>query len=407
VATVVTDAGGASTTACVSGTDPERRRTVRVGHSWHVDARTAGAHATRDALRVSRPRLLLVFAAFDYDLPRLLAGVAAQAGPVPVVGCSTAGEIGPGPALRDGVVVVCLAGDFTVTTTHATGMGAAPRRAGEAAARALLPLPVTPNRVTLLFTDALAGDQQEMIRGAYGVLGATVPIVGGGAGDALRMQTCRQFHDGRVLQDAVVAASIGTHGPIGVSLRHGWQRNGAAMVVTASAGNAVHTLDDHPALDVYLDRYAAPAGLANDPATFAAFGLTRPLAVARRGDVTIRHVLGADPVTRSLHCAGSVPMGAAAWFTTGDASSTLGATDDACADALQQLGGHPALALLLFDCAGRRALLGDAGVVAERQVIDRRSGSAAVAGFYTYGEIARVRGVNGFHNQSVVALTLA
>ena len=28
-------------------------------------------------------------------------------------------------------------------------------------------------------------------------------------------------------------------------------------------------------------------------------------------------------------------------------------------------------------------------------------------GFYTYGEIARTRGVNGYHNQTIVALALS
>jgi hypothetical protein len=32
---------------------------------------------------------------------------------------------------------------------------------------------------------------------------------------------------------------------------------------------------------------------------------------------------------------------------------------------------------------------------------------APIAGFYTYGEIARTSGVRGFHNQTLVVLALA
>jgi hypothetical protein len=32
---------------------------------------------------------------------------------------------------------------------------------------------------------------------------------------------------------------------------------------------------------------------------------------------------------------------------------------------------------------------------------------APVAGFYTYGEIARTRGMRGFHNQTLVVLSIA
>lgn len=387
--------------------DPTRRRSVRVGHSWDPVAGRAGAAAAGEALRdVPVPRLLVVFASFGYDLPELVAAVGAVSGGVPVIGCSAAGEIGPGPALRLGVVVICLGGEFAVTTAVAVGLHDGPRRVGESVARALLPLPDTRNRVVLMLTDALAGDQQEMIRGAYAILGATVPIIGGGAGDNMRMETSRQFHGERVLQDAVVAAVIGTDSEIGLSVRHGWHRQGDAIVVTGSAGNDVYTLDDRPALDVYLDRHAAPGGVEYDAAAFAEFALTRPLAVARRGDLAIRHVRGADPVARSLICAGAVPRGAAAWLATGDESSTLAAMDAACVEAIARLGDAPLLALLLFDCVGRRAVLGSEGVLVERDLMEQRVAGAPLAGFYTYGEIARMRGVNGFHNQTVVALAL-
>jgi hypothetical protein len=381
-------------------------RWVRVGHYWDTDAWEAGAKAAREASDGPDPKLLMVFASFGYDLRELIDGVMEAAGDVPVIGCSTAGEVGPGPALSHGVVVVGLGGDFTVTTTYATGLVERARGVGEDIASALLPLPDTRNGVVMMLTDALCGDQQEMIRGAYGILGATVPLVGGGAGDNLRMLTSRQFYGGKIFQDGVVAAHIGTDGPIGLSIRHGWHCGGTAMVVTASAGNEVHEFDDRPALDVYLDLHHAPPGVEKDAQAFAEFALTRPLAVARRGDIAVRHVLGADPDARALVCAGGVPKGATAWLASGDVESNLAAAESACTDAIDALDGDPALALLVFDCAGRRAVLGDEGILIEREAMQRGAGSAALAGFYTYGEVGRIKGVTGFHNQTVVAVAL-
>ncbi|TML27874.1 MAG: hypothetical protein E6G35_09070 [Actinobacteria bacterium] len=348
-----------------------------MGQSEDADPYEAGRAATRAALDLPEPRLLMVFASFEYDLARLLAGVAEVAGDVPVIGCSTSGEIGPRPEQANGVVVVGFGGAFHVTTAYATGLHDGARAVGETVAKALLPLPPTSHRVTVMLTDSLAGD------------------------------TSRQFHGQRILQDSVVAVSIGTEGPIGLSIRHGWHLRGDAMVVTGSTGNSVHTLDDRPALDVYLDRHAAPAGIEHDPAAFTAFALTRPMALARRGQVAIRHVLGADPGTRSLICAASLPKGAAAWLATGDAAATLAAADAACAEAVEELAGVPLLALLVFDCAGRRGVLGDDGCVEERRMMSARAGTSPLAGFYTYGEIARTRGVNGYHNQTIVALALS
>jgi hypothetical protein len=385
---------------------------VRVGHSWAADPFTAGVQATREALDLAEPKLLLVFASGGYQLDRLLAGVRSVSGDTPLIGCSTSGELGPRPEPRDGVVVACLGGAFTVTTARATDLSEQPREVGETIGRALLPLPPTRHRVVLLLTDPLiahplAGDQQEMVRGVYGVLGATVPLVGGGAGDQLGAATCQHLYGDQILHDSVVAASIGTDGPIGLSVRHGWRRQGEAMVVTGSSGRYLHSLDDRPALDVYLDRFRAPAGLLDDPAAFATFTLTRPLAIARRGDVAVRQVVGACPASRALICAASMPRGAASWLVSVDTKDMLAAADEACADAIGQLGGEPLRALLVFDCVGRRSALGDDGRAQERRLLGEHAGGAALAGFYCAGEIARGRGVNGYHNQTIVALALS
>ena len=39
--------------------------------------------------------------------------------------------------------------------------------------------------------------------------------------------------------------------------------------------------------------------------------------------------------------------------------------------------------------------------------IGEHAQGAPVAGFYTYGEIARTHGVSGFHNQTLVVLALS
>ena len=91
----------------------------------------------------------------------------------------------------------------------------------------------------------------------------------------------------------------------------------------------------------------------------------------------------------------------------GDDDSVLEATDVACRDALASLEGRPPIGLLAFDCIARRGVLGDDGIRSEIDRIAHHAGSAPVAGFYTYGEIARTRGVTGFHNQTLVVLALS
>jgi hypothetical protein len=259
----------------------------------------------------------------------------------------------------------------------------------------------------MLLTDGLAGDQQEIVRGAYSVLGAEVPLVGGCAGDDLKMKRTFQLHDGRVLTDAVVAAAIASDAPFGIGVHHGWRTVGEPMVVTSSAQNRVFRLDDRPALDVYLQRLDAPAEAQRDHDAFTRFALTHPLGLNRRsGEEHVRFVADADFADRSLGCIAEVPQGALAWIMEGDAASVLDATDAACADALEPLGERRPIGLLAFDCIARRGVLGE-GIAQEVSRVAAQADGAPVAGFYTYGEIARTAGMSGFHNQTLVVLAVS
>ena len=384
----------------------QRLRWIGIGRSSDADATRAGEEAARAAAQHDGAALAIVFASDAYPLGTLLDTIRGVLGDTPVVGCSTAGEIatdGPGDS---GVVVFCLGGPgYAVTTGVATGAPRDLRAAGAGAAACIRELEPRAHRVLLLLTDGLAGDQQEVVRGAHSIAGSGVPLVGGCAGDDLKMRATFQMHDGEVLQDAVVAAAIGSDAPIGIGVRHGWRPVGEPMLVTASAGNRVFELDDRPALDVYLERLEAPASSAEDPAAFTRFALTHPLGLSGRGtEPHVRFVGEADFEDRSLGCIASVPQGSLVWLMEGDACSVLEATDAACADALAPLGEGRPQGLLAFDCIARRGVLGDAGVGQEVARVAERSGGAPVAGFYTYGEIARTHGTSGFHNQTLVVL---
>jgi hypothetical protein len=89
----------------------------------------------------------------------------------------------------------------------------------------------------------------------------------------------------------------------------------------------------------------------------------------------------------------------------GDEASVLEASATACRDALAHLTGPP-LGLLAFDCIGRRGILGEHGIQREVERITAIASGAPVAGFYTYGEIARTHGQSGLHNQTLVVLAV-
>jgi hypothetical protein len=355
------------------------------------------------------PELVIVFCSERYDLPALLAGVRSSTGSAELIGCSTAGEIATSGASEASVVVLALGGSgFAISTAVATGAASDLRQAGATAAGCMSAVADRPYRVLLLLTDGLAGDQQEVVRGAYSVAGASVPLVGGCAGDDLKMRATHQLYGGSVLRDAVIGAAIGSNAPLGIGVRHGWRRVGEPLLVTRSANNRVYELDDRPALDAYLDRLNAPREARRNPAAFTQFAQTHPLGLNRRsGEEQVRFVAEADFGDRSIGCIAEVPQGGLAWLMEGDSDSVLAATDAACADALAALAGHPPLGLVAFDCIARKGVLGSHGVIDEVARVASHAGGAPVAGFYTYGEIARTHGVSGFHNQTLVVLAVS
>src|SRR5260221_5041680 len=108
----------------LSALDPRtgRHRWVAVGTSSSSDGATAGREAAGTSIGGVDPRLFIVFASHRYDHPALLDGIAGEWPDVPLIGCTTAGEIATSGPGDDGVVVMTLGADgFSVATSAATG----------------------------------------------------------------------------------------------------------------------------------------------------------------------------------------------------------------------------------------------------------------------------------------------
>jgi hypothetical protein len=379
----------------------ERARRCRwadVGRSAHPQAATAGREAARSALSGhDDARLLLVFASGAYDLPELAAAVGDVAGDIAVAGCSSAGEIDRSGAGVGSVVVLALGGEGFSFSTAAVSASADPRDAGARAAACVGDIADREHRVLLLLTDGTSARQPQIVRGAYSVAGAGVPLVGGMGSLPQHGEPPSLIFNGEILRDAVIGVAIGSDAPLGVGVRHGWRPVGEPMLVTRAAPGRVLELDGRPAAEVYRERLGG-----KQPVEVT---LAHPLGMRRRvGEAHVRWVGDDDAPDGSL--ASSVPAGALVWLMETDTDRVQEATDAACREALDGLDGEAARALLILDCNARLLFLGD-GVADEVDRIVEHAGDAAVAGLYTYGEIARTRGSAGFHQQTLVVLAIA
>ncbi len=383
-------------------------RWIGAGGSTAPSTTAAVDEALGTATGDRSPSLVIVFSSTEYPLAEVAALVADRVGDTPVIGCSTSGEVATSGPTESGLAIWALGGPgFEAAARLGQGSPDGLRDAAAAAARSVEDLDDGLASVLVLLADGLCGDQVEVVRGAYGVAGAAVPLVGGCAGDDLAMQRTEQLFGDSVVTNAVVAAAIRSDAPVGIGVAHGWREVGEPMLVTGSRGVVVETLDDRPALDVYLDAFDAPASVRDDEAAFVEFAVVRPLGIVRRDRTEIRYVSGADYAARTLTCIAEVPPGAAAHLMEGDVDTVLRATDAACQAALDGLDGRDPIGLLVFDCVARRAVLEDTGIRREVDRVAEVSGGVPVAGFYTYGEIARTRGAGGFHNQTLVVVAFA
>jgi hypothetical protein len=375
------------------------------GGSDAADSAKAGAAATAAAVAGRDATVVFVFCATSHDLPALLAAVRQEAGPTAeVVGGTTLGELSTAGPTLDGVAVVALGGGFTIRTRVADLGVDGHRDAGAEVAGAMDGFD-QPYRVMMLLCDGRSGNPHDVVRGAYSVLGATVPLVGGFAGGGSGLDQTFQFHHDQVLTNAVVGIAIGSDAPMGIGVAHGWRRVEPPMVVTKSSGVRIYELDGEPALEMLMRRRGITGG-----ATEFFQGLTtlQSLGLSRRGGEDIRVIHGGDDADGSVTGTQEVPQGALCWLMDGDYDSLIAGASQSCAEAVAGLDGAPPLGLFTFDCGGRRGQLGEDGVREEVAGIRAALGeNVPFAGFYTMGEIARVRGSYGTHALTLVTLALA
>jgi len=393
----------------LAGEPAQARRWLSVGMSTEDDSRSAGRAAAGQAIAGRAAALLIVFCTPHHDPAAVLAGILEVGAGTPLIGCCTAAVItAEGPA-KHGVVVTALGGPgFSVATAGATGAATRQRAAGAQVAASAIRVQERPHQVLLLLTDGRSQDQEEILSGAYDVVGASMPLVGGAACPDLTTPDTFQFLDDQVLVDAVVGATIASDSALGIGLQHGWHKVGTPMIVTSSANGQVRTLDDQPALEAFLRRLDAPAEAYSDPVAFDQFTRTRPIGVRRRSGEEVRNVSSVEHFREGwLRSSGEIPEGGLISAMEADEESVLAAAVTACRSAVEALDGAAPLGLIAFDCVSRSDLLGEAGVKLEVERLVTEADGTPLAGLYTWGEIARTKGINGFHNHTLVILAVS
>ena len=398
-----------------------------IGYSTATDPKEAATEAVRAALGARVPGqgdLITIFPTIGYDPETFHHAAMAEAGGASVVGATGFGWLTSQASGLAGCAAAYLPADglsFGVAAVEPLGgeLFATAARAVELAHSRVEP--VGRHSTLLVLSDGLAGDQREVMRGCYSVAGATVPIVGGAAGEDLRQRCTYQFGDGKVMTNGLVVVWISSVNPLAVGVDHGWRPIGETMIVTRATGNVIHELDGRRATEVYFATRTEcaeedestfvptvagpatpPADLTNDSSFRGAMVMDGPLGLpTTSGRFDIRHVLDVTP-DGGLVMFGYVSEQSVVHVMTSSVQDMIAAAGRAGHAAAQQLRTHPRGALV-FSCTARAELLGPA-VEAEISAVAAPLGDAPVCGLFTYGEFGRVKGSTGFHNATITVL---
>jgi len=258
---------------------------------------------------------------------------------------------------------------------------------------------------TVLLTDGLCGAGEKLVVDLHGLGQGSFQIVGGAAGDEGKFQATSVGANGRAATNAAAALHVFSSSPWGVGVNHGLRSTSAQMRVTKASGNVVHEIDGQPAFKAY-QRHAAERGVKLNAAEATPYMVSNQLGIHFFQDIARSRAPLSVGEDLSLTCAAEIPKGSMVSILDGDPVSMIEAAKSAAEEAKKHLDGKKAAGVLLFDCVCRGMILKDA-FDKEIEAVRSVFGSVPIAGFLTYGEIARYQGkLNGWHNATAVVVAI-
>lgn len=248
---------------------------------------------------------------------------------------------------------------------------------------------------TLIKTDGRFLDGEGMVKFIEKLAGPDITMFGGMAGDDLSFSGTWVFTNDKSTDYGMAAlvlneAKIELHG-LAFS---GWKPMGVSRTVTKSEGNLIYSIDNRPALEMYLHLLGQEITSSDDQIDFfGKIGVHYPFQIERENRVPkMCNPIGFDKEKQALICESDVPQDSSLRFSTPPDFDIIETVIDK-ANKLKTEQSAEADALLIFSCAGRLSALGPMAKQENEGL--QKVWDTPMAGFYTYGEYGK--GSNGKH----------
>lgn len=370
-----------------------RQYSYSVETGWEHGNQEADFHAT----------VLLAFYSDNTDYPQVLKTWHSNNFPnVPLLGCSTAGEIQNIEVKQASIVVTAIEFSAThvVLKSQSFDETCEGKEVGQSLAKQFEHKDL---QLFFVLSDGLNINGTHFIEGLTSELPENVVVTGGMAGDGDRFEGTSLVVNGDIYERSVAAlAFYGDALELGYGSRGGWDPFGPDRLVTRSEGSTLYELDGQSALELYKQY------LGEHAQDLPSSGLRFPLKIRdTKGKEYVRTLLAIDESQGSMTFAGNVPEGAYARLMKANHDRLI---DGAIAAAEKTQPFHdeaPTLALLI-SCVGRK-------IVMEQRIEEEVEGvksilgeSVDIAGFYSYGEFCPLSEEDSctLHNQTMTITTL-
>lgn len=248
---------------------------------------------------------------------------------------------------------------------------------------------------TLLTSDGRLLDGEGMVRFIEKLAGPDINMFGGMAGDDLSFTGTWIFTQNKSTDYGMTALVLDkTKIELNGLAFSGWKPMGVSRTVTKSEGNLIYTIDNRPALEIYLHLLGQKISSSDDQIEFFdKIGVHYPFQIEREDrEPKMCNPIGYDKEKQALICESDVPQDSSLRFSRPPDFDIVEAVINK-ADKLKVEQNAEADVLLIFSCVGRLSALGP--LVHEENEGLQRVWNSPMAGFYTYGEYGK--GLNGKH----------
>ena len=281
----------------------ENNKPLRRGQSFASDPRQAVSEL-HQAIAQPDMALVIFFCSSHYDLDLLATAINESFAGTTVIGCTTAGEIGPAGYGEGGVVGLSFsAASCSALVGRIDNLATVEESVVRDQVWEMRRQPtegVVGLRFAVLLIDGLCGREESIARGCQAGLG-NVPLVGGSAGDDQRLLSTKVFADGAFRENAAVLAIVTTELPFKVFRSHHFVGASDPLVVTAADAprRIVREINGRPA----AEEYARVSGIAPGQLNAAHFAAS-PMVVKINGTDHVRSIRQVnDDGSLTLYCA--------------------------------------------------------------------------------------------------------